>query len=106
MKKETRKNIPNQEVVKKLYKESTQLSGRIYSEIRTLKEIEHTLLRPFVFDGKIFDSDHMHGQMKRRRTQILNQFPELVETQELNLFLTKAGGVSNVKTVDRAELDL
>jgi len=106
LKKETRKDKPDLEVVKKLYKESTHLSGHIYSEIRSLKQIEHTLLRPFVFDGKIFDSDHMHNQMKRRRIQILNQFAGLTGAQEINLFLTKAGEVSNVGNVSKEELEL
>lgn len=48
------------------------MSARIYEEIRVLKQIEKTLVRPFVFQGKIFDQEHMHEQMKRRRIQIIS----------------------------------
>jgi len=86
--------------------EATRISGRVHAEIRVLKEIEKTLHRPFVFGGKIFDREFMHAQLKRRRVQILNQFPELGASHELNVFISLAGELSTVENLPRKETEL
>ena len=44
--------------------------------------------------------------MKRRRLQLLNQFPELAEANELKLFLTSEGVVSDVRKMNREDTEL
>ena len=46
--------------MKKLYVELIRLSGRVGTEIRSLKTIEKTLARPFMFNGVMYDGEHMH----------------------------------------------
>lgn len=101
-----RKVQPDPAIVKKLYSEAVRISGRIYEEIRVLKQIEKTLVRPFVFQGMIYDEDHMHAQMKRRRLQILQQFPELANANELKRFLLANGTISDVRQISREETEL
>ena len=48
----------------------------------------------------------MYHQMKRRRLQLLNQFPELAEANELKLFLTSEGVVSDVRKMNREDTEL
>jgi len=70
-KKEQHKDEPDGNELKRLYKNLILLSARTLAEIRTLKTIEKTLNRPFMFHGIMYDMDFMHCQMKRKRLQIL-----------------------------------
>ena len=59
-KKAQRAEKPSGNDLKKLYVELVRISGRIYAEIRILKSIEKALARPFMFNGKMYDGEHMH----------------------------------------------
>ena len=72
-------------------------SGRIYAEIRILKSLEKALNRPFMFNGKMYDGEHMHLQLKRKRLQLLGQLPELGDSSELKMFLTYEGTLSDTR---------
>ena len=74
-----------------MYVELVRLSGRLHAEIRVLKSIEKTLHRPFMFDGKMYDEEYMHSQIKRKRLQILQEMPELAETSEMKIFMLANG---------------
>ena len=63
-------------------------------------------MRPFVFVGNLYDEDFMHGQMKRRRLQILQQFPELENSNELKMFMQATGTISDVRQVPKDEVEL
>jgi hypothetical protein len=79
--------------------EAVKISGRILAEIRVLKDNEKTLQRPFVFGGKIYDTRFMHHQLKRRRLQILNQFPELASQASLNFVISSEGALNRVENL-------
>ena len=71
----------NGEIMKRLYEELLRDSARTLGGIRTLKSIEKTLNRPFMFREVMYDEDYMPNQMRRKRLQILMQMPELTETR-------------------------
>ena len=74
--------------IRKMYQEMVRLSARIMSNIRTLKDIERAMTRPFVFSGARYDEDYMFYQMKRLRLKIIKQIPRLKDTVELKMFYT------------------
>ena len=48
----------------------------------------------------------MNKQMKRKRLQILNQYPALENTNELKMFFTAEGMLSDVTKVPREDTEL
>ena len=103
---EQHREEPDGEVLKKLYFELVRVSGRTLAEIRILKTIEKTLSRPFMFNGTMYDQDFMHLQMKRKRLQILGQLPDLIDCNELKMFLLVNGEMSDVRNINREETEL
>ena len=67
LKAEIRSEQPDPQKLAGLYFTLLRLSSRILTEIRTLKQIEKTMERPFMFNGVQYDGDHMHLQLKRKR---------------------------------------
>ena len=105
-KKAQRAEKPSGNDLKKLYVELVRISGRIYAEIRILKSIEKALARPFMFNGKMYDGEHMHLQLKRKRLQILGQVPELIDCSELKMFLSDEGTVGDTRQIAREDTEL
>ena len=91
--------------LKKVYTDSVRLSSRIYIAIHTLKDNEKALSRPFIFARKQYDEDWMHKQMKSLRLKILKRKPELAETNELRMFFTKGGDVSDIRKLAKSEYE-
>ena len=48
-------------------------------------------------DGKMYDEDYMHNQIKRKRLQILQEMPELADTSEMKVFMLANGVVSDIR---------
>mmetsp|Transcript_14042 Transcript_14042/g.17746 ORF Transcript_14042/g.17746 Transcript_14042/m.17746 type:complete len:244 (+) Transcript_14042:420-1151(+) len=67
LKNEMREKQPDHIKCKKSYQEMVHLSCRIHGQIRVLKDIEKCMSRPFIFNGLMYDGNHMHQQMKRKR---------------------------------------
>ena len=59
LKKEQRKEAPESIKFRKLYQEIVKFSVRILGQIRVLKDIEKCMNRPFMFNGVMYDGDHM-----------------------------------------------
>ena len=59
LKKEQRKEAPESVKFRKLYQEIVKFSVRILGQIRVLKDIEKCMNRPFMFNGVMYDGDHM-----------------------------------------------
>ena len=78
-----------EKAIKKLYVELAKLSSRVKVAIGTLRDIEKTMNRPFMFNGMRYDEDNMFYQMKRLRLKILRLMPHLSDAPELKLFYTK-----------------
>lgn len=75
--------------VRKTYQDLVRLSSRIMANIGTLKDIEKTMTRPFMFNGTRYDDNHMYLQMKRMRIKILRLIPRIADTIELKCFFTR-----------------
>lgn len=106
LKNEQSRDEPNGEIMKRLYEELLRDTARTLTEIRTLKSIEKTLSRPFMFNGIMYDEDFMPNQMKRKRLQILMQLPYLGESRELCRFMCPDGTIRNVNEVQREMTEL
>jgi len=106
IKKEQRREEPDAERFKKLYQETVRFSVRILTEIRVLKSIEKTLARPFVFNGDMYDGDHMHDQNRRLRLQILMLCPKTAETPEMRMFMQPGGDLSDTRKLKREDYEL
>lgn len=55
LKKEQYKEKPSPNKIQKLYFDIVRLSYRILNDLRTLKDIEKSLARPFMFNGNQYD---------------------------------------------------
>ena len=91
--------------MKKTYTEMVRLSSRIYIAIQTLKDNEKALHRPFIFARNQYDEGWMHKQMRSLRLKIIKKCPELKEATELKMFFTKAGDISDIRKMNRAEYE-
>ena len=92
--------------MKRLYEDLLRDTARTLTEIRTLKSIEKTLSRPFMFNGIMYDGDFMPNQMKRKRLQILMQLPYLGESRELCRFMCPDGTIRSLHEVQREQTEL
>jgi len=59
LKKEQYKEQPDPEVFRSLYSDLVRQSYRIFGYLRTLKDIEKSLARPFMFNGNMYDGEFM-----------------------------------------------
>ena len=70
-----------------------------------MKDNEKALHRPFIFARAQYDEGWMQSQMKKLRLRILKLCPELKDTQELRMFFTKGGDVSDVRKLSKADYE-
>ena len=83
--------------IRKLYADIVRLSSRVKVTIGTLSDLEKALNRPFVFSGVRYDEDHMFNQMKRLRLKVIKAIPRLADTNEMKMFYTIEGNISDIR---------
>ena len=106
LKLEMSQDEPDGAAMTKLYAELVRRSARIHTEIRVIKQLEKTLTRPFVFNGNMYDGDHMFDQMRRKRLQILELCPDLAEVRDLKMFMLPGGEISDTRKIKREDYEL
>ena len=82
-----------------------KLSARIKIAISGLGEIEKAMNRPFMFNGVRYDSDHMFFQMKRLRIKLIRSIPKLAGSQEMFMFYTIEGTISDVRKLKKTDYE-
>jgi hypothetical protein len=103
---ELKNNSKDVQKIKRLYSDVVRLSSRILITIFTLRDMEKTLNRPFVFKGIAYD-EFMGKEIRVLRFKIIKTYPELDDRDpDLRLFLKSNGDVADVKISKKAEWEM